>query len=231
MVDVVLSSDNVTVLGGPSRLDVDLNIGAPGNRGSLFFIDDRNPNTLIPNQDFPTIPEIFDIFINVDPSSTKYLTAYQYVNQDGQNVWVEAFSLNQEPLSINRGVTFSSGVAELQINLAELGLEKIPFSELQNSFAYFNVQATISNKNLETKTFSTNPISMGIDVKDVISQNPNTFDPSRFPSSLPITLVAFEFDGSAWIPLNNKTVPVYLNVSFANPNQIFEFLSPEEGDE
>jgi len=56
MVNVILSSDEVTVLGGPTRLDVDLNIGASGTRGSLIFNGFGNPNNLQLDRDFPTFP-------------------------------------------------------------------------------------------------------------------------------------------------------------------------------
>jgi len=37
MVNVILSSDEVTVLGGPTRLDVDLNIGGFWNTGKSYI--------------------------------------------------------------------------------------------------------------------------------------------------------------------------------------------------
>ena len=230
MVNVVLSSDSVTVLGGPSKLDVDLNIGASGERGSLFFTGLGNPNTLNLNLNFPVAPKIFDIFIDVDSGSASYLEAYQFLNEDGENNWSPVFRLDQKTYSLNKVVDFQNGEVSFNINLHALGLfNQLPFVERENSFTYFNVQATLSNINLEDRSLSVLPSSLSIEVGDVFEGTEGSFDSGIPPEFLPITLKAAEFDGTEWSLIQNKKTLVYISISFANPNEVFDIIL-EEGD-
>lgn len=229
MVNVILSSDDITVLGGPSRLNVDLNIGATGTRGSLIFNGFGNPNLLVENRDFPTLPKVFDIFIDVDPGSDNYLQAYQYVNQDGANSWTPAFKITQNIFSVNKVLDFSNGTAETLINLTELGVENIPFDSFENSSTYFNVSATISNVDVENlnSNSSTSPIAYSVLVKDAYYDSAGLTNPSEFPLILPLEFSAAELVASSWSPLDEKRVIAYLTVSFANPDEIFLNLGGE----
>ena len=235
MVDVILSSDNVTVLGGPSRLEVDLNIGAPGTRGSLFFVGTQNPNTLNPTQDFPSLPIIFDIFINVNASSSDYLQAYQYVNRDGINSWIPTFSINQNIYSVNKVLEFVNGQATALVNIIDLGIDALPFENdstnnpIANSFTYFNVQATVSNINLGNISATALPCSFSVKVGNAYFDNAGSSDPSEIPFYVPVTFNAVEFNGTAWSPINNKTTIAYLTVSFASPNEILSVISQNSG--
>jgi len=225
MVNVILSSDDITVLGGPSRLDVDLNVGASGVRGSIILNGFGNPNLLVPVRDFITVPQVFDIFIDADPGSPGYLQAYQYVNQDGAQSWIPIFKLTQDVYKLNRVLSFSEGVAETLVNLTELGIDSIPFDSFNNSSAYFNVMSSISNVNVETLDTDVNPeilpSSSSILVGDAYYSSVGLEDPSDFPLILPLKFYAVEFNGSAWSEINNKKVIAYLTISFADPNNIF----------
>jgi len=224
LVDVILSSDNVTVLGGPSRLEVDLNIGASGIRGSLFFVGTQNPNTLNPNQDFPQVPTVFDIFINVNAASSDYLQAYQLTNQDGVNTWIPTFNLSSNTYTVNKVVEFEDGQATTNIEIAQLGLDAVPFDIALNSFAYFNVQASLTNVDLDNLSATPLPSAMSFKVQDSIFNSNGSFDPGQFPEFLPITFNAVEFNGTAWVPINGKTTYVCITASFVNPNEIFQNL-------
>ena len=233
MVNVVYSSNDITVLGGPSRLDLDLNIGPSGNRGSLIFIGDRNPNQINPATGFSQRPALFDLFINSNPSSSSYLQAYQFVSRDGVSQWIEVFKLTQNIVSLNKVATFTNGEANLTINISELGLEDLPFSVRNNSSLYFNVSATISNINVtliedqEDLETSHNPAAISLlvrDVEDDTSGDPiGQEDPETFPLILPIDIKGVEFVDSSWVPINNKSVIIYLTIAFANPNEILSF--------
>lgn len=43
MADVLLSSDELTVLGGPAEISVDVDFGPQGDRGSLMFVGPDKP--------------------------------------------------------------------------------------------------------------------------------------------------------------------------------------------
>ena len=46
MPDVVLSNDDLTVLAGPPTIELLVDIGPTGTRGSKFFVGIGNPNSL-----------------------------------------------------------------------------------------------------------------------------------------------------------------------------------------
>jgi hypothetical protein len=229
MVDVILASDNVTVLGGPSKLDVDLSIGAPGTRGSLFFVGVSNPNTLNPDVDFPVLPNIFDVFINSNGASEDYLQAYQYTSQEGGASWTPIFNINQSVYSTTEVLDFLDGQSSINVDISRMALDTLPFEAFENSFAYFNVQATVSNIDLEDLAATNNPISFALTVGDAYFDNEGSFDPGVVPLFLPLVFSAAEFDGTNWSPVTNKKTPAYLTISFANPDKILEIITAGGG--
>ena len=64
MAEVILSTEDITVLGGPSSINVDVDFGPPGTRGSQIFIGQGNPNdpTTEIGQD---VINILDLYINI----------------------------------------------------------------------------------------------------------------------------------------------------------------------
>jgi hypothetical protein len=227
MVNVILSSDNVTVLGGPSILEVDLNIGATGTRGSLFFVGTQNPNSLNLNQDFPQVPAVFDIFINVNEASQDYLQAYQLTNQDGVDTWIPTFNINRNTYTVNKVVEFENGEATANLEIAQLGLDAVPFNTSLNSFAYFSINASLTNVDLDNLSATPLPSAMSFKIKDAIFDSNGSFDPGQFPALLPIKFNAVEFDGTGWNPISGKTTYVCITASFVNPNDIFQSLDFE----
>lgn len=223
MVDVVLSADSVTVLGGPAKLDVDLNIGAEGSRGSLIFVGIGNPNSA--ETETPLPPLVFDIFINVSPSSSNFLQAYQYVVEEGINFWRPAFKITQNVYRLNKPVEFSQGEASINVDLAELGIGGLPFDgNYSNAFAYFNVQATISNINLDDPQEPNRPAAISVEVGDPFFGNESSVDPGEFPTLVPITFNASELVANNWVPIDDKKVLVYLSISFADPLELFAIV-------
>ena len=229
MVDVIYSSDNLTVLGGPEELDVNVDIGPAGTRGGLFFTGSKEVADLDINADFPTLPLIFDFYVMNNPSSANYLKVYQYVLENESLTWVESFSLTSKNFYLNKIVTFTSGSAQINVNLSELGMENLPFTETNNSFSYFNVQATVSNINSENapdqSPLAHNPCAVSIQVGDAFEDTSGNEDPSEFPFKLPINLSAAEFISGVWSPVNSKDVIVYLSINIANPNEIIANLA------
>ena len=43
--EVLVNTDDITVLGPPAQVNVQLDIGATGNRGSQIFVGTGNPNS------------------------------------------------------------------------------------------------------------------------------------------------------------------------------------------
>lgn len=228
MVDVVYSANNLTVLGGPAQVDVDFEIGSDGQRGSLFFTGLENPNSLDLLQGFPSPPQPFDIYINVNSASENYLQAYQYTLQDGANNWTKSFNLNNSVFSANEVVTFVNGEASIDVDITQLGLSSSLFEGLENSFAYFNVQVTASNANVEEMpdgaALDHFPIALSVNVKDAFFDSTGLTNPEDFPLKLPIDIKAAEFAQSGWQEVDDKNIVLYFNISYASPNQIISNL-------
>jgi hypothetical protein len=115
MPEVLLSNDDITVLGPPANIEVLLDIGAQGIRGSQVFVGTGNPNTISIGQ----TPELNDLFINTSPGAN-YGYLYQYVSEPGGDTWIEVLKMNPTIFSKNYSVTFTSGTAEVIIPISDI---------------------------------------------------------------------------------------------------------------
>jgi hypothetical protein len=141
MTDVLLSSDNLTVLGGPSRISLAVDIGPTGERGSKIFVGNGNPNIINIGQ----TPKIFDLYINLLTSDPEeYLNFYQYVIADGVESWSTLFNLRPGSKSTKVSPNFVDGTATVYIPVSSI----VP-TELINSVtaSNFNIQHSIQNAN------------------------------------------------------------------------------------
>ena len=77
MTDVVLSTDDLTVLSGPETIELLVDIGPTGTRGSKFFVGIGNPNS-----DDTLDPLLNDLYVNSAPGSD-YGYLYHYVSVPG----------------------------------------------------------------------------------------------------------------------------------------------------
>jgi hypothetical protein len=170
MTDVVLSSDDLTVLGGPSRLNVAIDIGTTGPRGSRIFVGSGKPSFV----DIGQSPLIFDTYINLLASDDEYLNFYQYQLIDGVNTWVNLLNLRPESTSSKVMAEFLDGESVFYIPVTNLVPPEIVESVTSDSF---NVQATIKN--------GVSPISFSITIGEP--------EIEADIYSLPITINAVEY--------------------------------------
>lgn len=181
MAEVVLATDDLTVLGGPTTRNVEINIGGEGVRGSRIFIGNGNPNTVTFNQEII----VFDLYINLLPSDLEYLYLYQYIVQDGVAQWIRILRLVPNTfLTTILDQAFISGVATYFLPIINV----VPLTEVGNiTEQNFNVQYTV---------LSDKPVSSSITVGNL------TF--ASGIAVLPISINAIEFDiaTSTWTPIN-----------------------------
>ena len=191
MADVLLSTEDMTVLGGPASISVDLDFGPDGQRGSFWYTSSNgNPNLYPPT----STPSVFDMCINTKQGDSEYQYIYQYRDVSGSKTWVKLVKL-LTPITygVNKSVTFAAGQQTVIIALLDI----IPESMLGSvNSSKFNIQYSISgNENPISSTMSVLPI----ETVDTIL-------------SLPILLKAIEFDGTDWVNLA-KTVTVHLFIT------------------
>lgn len=221
MAEINLSSEDLTVLGGPSSVSVETNVGPAGNRGVFVMYGLLNPNDA--NASFITTPQVFDLYIVSDPSSADYLQMYQYTTQDGVLAWYPAIKLTINFYSANKVLTFIDGEATLDINIFDLGLVNLrtEFPTLEGTRHYFSVQATLNNyeaASLINPLIPENhfPAAVSVQVGDIYQ------DTVTDELLVPITLKAAEFNGTTMQNINNKNVIVSLAILVVDPTDVLD---------
>lgn len=192
MAEVILSSDSLTVLGGPATVDVEVDFGPEGDRGSYIFVGEGDPNS--PSTVIGQDPAVFDLYINLDASdSADYLAMYQYQNVDGSNIWTKLLKLIPNTYSVNNTGTFVDGQRSINIPVINV----VPLDQVANiSAANFNIQYNILNNN---------PVSSSLSVGELVSQDDIVI--------LPLTINAVEYSGGSWSNLSGqKTVHLFITV-------------------
>lgn len=217
MAEVLVSSEDLTVLGGPAEVQLDLNVGPQGNRGVFVFFGIPNPNS--PLATFSETPIVFDLYIVVDSSSDDYLAVFQYLVQDGVAQWTERIKLRPNFYGTNKVATFINGQAELYINTQDLGL--LSLLSFEDSRFLFNVQATLNNYDLLSGS-SHLPAALSVEVGDVF------LDPADSVEKIPITLHGAEFNGTSMQLIGSgqtgKSVSVSLSILVVSPTEVKDFI-------
>jgi hypothetical protein len=185
MPDVVLSNDDLTVLSGPETIELLVDIGPTGTRGSKFFVGVGNPNSVTLSTKI-----LNDLYINSAPGSD-YGYLYQYVSQPGGDTWVEVLRLNPIIYSKLHTVTFASGTSAY----AGGGSVVIPITDISTAAgltaANFNVQYSIQN----TKPLASSLSSVSISGTDLV-----------------INLEASEYDGTWDAFYDEVSVHIFVSV-------------------
>lgn len=237
MAEVSVNPSDIQVIGGPSQIKLDLDVGAQGQRGTFIMYGFPEPNTPEAEATFISPPQIFDFYVVVDPASENYLQMYQYVNQDGETLWVPALKLAINIYSTTRPITFINGVGSAEINLADLGIAgvtetgntqsiDINFFTQPGSAAYFNVQTSIMNFN---PLYALDPTSgASLDLFPTIHTyvvSDVYLDGNDNQLKLPITFSAVEITDTYTSPVNDKTLFVQLLVTLQSPAEIRDYIT------
>jgi hypothetical protein len=190
MVDVLLNTEDVVVLGPPETIDVLVDIGPQGTRGTKFIVGSGEPNpqtssgillgqTLILN----------DMYINVAPG-VNYGYLYQYVSQPGGNTWIQVLHMNPAIYSAIETISFSSGNGSITIPIA-------------NIVTVSGSPLTASNFNVQYQIEGANPIASSVEVPALAGAGTN----------LVINLHASQYSGGSWSALTgSKTVHLLISI-------------------
>ena len=191
MVSVVLNNDDVTVLAPPAIIEVLVDIGPQGTRGSQFFVGVGNPNSVSIGQ----TPNLNDLYINTSPGGELgYL--YQYRSEPGGNVWVEVLDIYPSVYSENAQVTFESGTSEVIIPVADI----VTVTGTPLVSENFSVQYSIAH---------TNPVASAMQIPALVGAGDN----------LVINLEAVEYAGAAWSALD-ESVTIHFNITIVEAGSV-----------
>jgi len=190
MVDVLLNTDDVVVIGPPESIDLLVDIGPQGVRGNKFIVGSGEPNpqtssgvilgqTLILN----------DMYINTSPGED-YGYLYQYISEPGGNTWTEVLKINPIIYSAIELVSFSSGNGSISIPISDI--VTVTGSPLTSS--NFNVQYQIEGAN---------PIASSIEIPALVGAGTN----------LVINFHAAQYSSGSWSALTgSKTMHLFISI-------------------
>lgn len=198
MAEVVLATDDLTILGGPSSVNVNLDIGPTGERGTLIFVGSGKPDLAIALPTGYTL-KVLDMYINILSSDDEYMYLYQYVNNGVTNEWTKLMKLTPNQYSVNSATTFVAGEATINI----------PVTAIAPSYPELLANITSENFSIQCTIPNASPISAGLSVGEIV------VDSSTSTQVLPLTISAIEYDSdtSLWTELvGNKTVYLYITV-------------------
>lgn len=195
MAEIVLTTEDLIVLGGPETVNVEIDYGSKGDRGSLVFVGNQKP--LDDPEDFEdligTAPSIFDLYINLLTTDDEYLMIYQYIDSLGSKQWQPLTKLIPNTYSANKNIDFSTE-----------NYCYIPISEIVDPSYVGGVNASNFNVQVTFGTSAGYPIVSSIKTEVVsVSSIQN----------LKITFYAKEFDGTNWIDISgSRTANLHISV-------------------
>lgn len=185
MTYVLVANDDLTVVGGPTSINVSMDFGQPGKRGSQIFISPGNPNEVVIGQ----TAEVFDLCVNNLSSDDEYKYVYQYQNLGAVNQWVPLFSLAIDSFSENVSKLFFEGATQINVPVFSI----TPTENL-----------TASNFNVQCSIVESSPVSLAIGVQEI-----QIIDDVQI---LPITINAAKFLEGSWSLLEG-TKAVHLSIT------------------
>lgn len=189
MADVVISNDDITVLAPPEVIELLVDIGPTGQRGSKFFVGTGDPNSLTSSQTiFSQDIYLYDMYINTSPG-TDYGYMYQYIAEPGGNTWTQVLKINPTLYSKKHTTTFTSGAASITVPIA-------------NIVTVSGTPLTASNFNIQYSIEGANPVASSIEVPALAGAGTN----------LVINLKAVKSVSGTWSNLTGE-VKVHLLIS------------------
>lgn len=169
--DVLVETDDIVVLGPPASIDVALDVGPKGDRGSRFFVGSGNPNLsgVIPSGQTPIVG---DLFVNSSTAS-EYGWLYLYSQTPSGPSWVPALRLQPSIYSNNIGILFNSSGE---------GTITIPVANIVADVTILDVEKYVT----QITAINSNPVALSVTSKSILGPNLNIF------------VKGIEYDGSSW---------------------------------
>jgi hypothetical protein len=175
-IDVLLNTDDIVVFGPPEVVEVLVDIGPSGTRGSQVFVGVGDPNLVEIGQ----TPILNDLYINTSPGAD-YGYLYQYVSEPGGDTWIQILRINPTIYSENHLTTYTDGEASIVIPIADI----VTVTGTPLTAENFNVQYSIAHDG---------PIASGMAV------------PTLVGTDLTINFTAVEYSSSTWSDFSGEVV-------------------------
>lgn len=147
MAEIVLSTVDLDVFGGPTSLDVSVDFGAQGTRGSRFWAGANGPTVDLAGQDV----ELYDVYINTNTGVFS-----QYILQVGSPTWVALLDIDVPQYSLISATTFTAGAGTVTIPISSLT------TDTGTVAADYVIRYNISNSNPIATSFTYSIVSTNI---------------------------------------------------------------------
>jgi len=186
-------AEDILVLGGPEIINVEVDFGPQGSRGSRIYVGNGKPDLVDIGQD----PNIFDIYINLLTTDDEYLNIYQYMEVLGTQQWETISRLNFNNYSEKKSIDFST----------EINYAFIPTSVILSNPSYIgNLDASHYSVQSTFETSAGYPISHSIKTELIPASGLEV-------EKLKITFYAKEFNGTNWVtPDGARTANISISV-------------------
>ena len=156
MADVVLSTVDLDVFGGPTSVDVSVDFGQTGTRGSRVWAGAGDPDVYLAAQDI----KLYDLYINTNTEDGFYSWLYQYVIEVGNPAWIPLLKLDPSQYSIIASTTFTTGSTTINIPISSIT------GDSGTAVADFIIRYSIANANPVATGFASSIV--GTDLRIVI---------------------------------------------------------------
>jgi hypothetical protein len=196
--DILLSNDDVSVLGGPETINLELDFGPTGDRGSIIVGTQGDPRDASVHAAISQKLQALDLAVDYSPSSDTYRTVFQYISTpSGALQWTPLVSLKTDFYSYVKG-PFSP--VNGKITIPPINVTDIyALSEGTVSSSRFSIQYSISSPE------NAGPLATNLIVKDLIT--------AQGFLALPLEIEGVEYDGTGWIPMTGpKLVHLFITV-------------------
>lgn len=179
-INTVISNDDLTVLGPPTSIDLQLDIGPAGTRGSIFYSGSGDPNVNT-SQFTSNPPNLNDIYIRTDLGAN-YGTVYKYTSLPAGSQWQSI--LKFQPINYNdiRNITFTSGSATTTVILDDF---------------YVNAPANLSTDQIAVQLTPENnvPLVLSVSGKTLTSGTTRTFI---------VSMTGAEYSSGSWANMSGS---------------------------
>lgn len=190
MADVVLTNDEITVLSPPEIIEVLVDIGPTGERGSIFLSGAANPNQITVNGFIAdTEIKIYDMYIRTSPG-VNYGYLYRYVSKPSGLTWEEVLKINPAIYSGLHVTTFTAGSGVITMNISDI-------------YTVTGAAPTAANFSIQHNFRNANPVSSSISDIQIVNSG----------TQLQISLKAVESSSGTWQNLSGEvTVHLFISV-------------------
>lgn len=188
--DVVVNTDDLVVLAPPTTIDVGVDFGPQGQRGSTFYAGSGNPNdTTVSENVFGDIiiPVDGDLYINTAAGSN-YGWLFIYNPKVVGDDWDSVLRLNPPIYTRNVEQTFTSGLSTISIATADI----VPSGVVVSGPYSYIVSLTPINSDPTVLTINSQTIS---------------------GSNLEISVEGIKYSSGSWSNLDSETINIGVTIT------------------